>query len=471
MLDILILDDDPEQRCALEAYLRTKSSRVRQAETITKAKELADERLPDLVFADLNLADGSGLELLEYVLGLDPEIDVVMISGQTTIESAIDALRLGATDWLRKPADPQRLSSLLSNVKRRVDLKQEVRNLRGRLKSLGRFGSMVGGSEAMLSVYESIERVAPTEETVFLIGETGTGKEVTSRTIHELSRRRNAPFIAVNCGAIAANLLESEFFGHEKGAFTGADKRRAGYFEQAHKGTLFLDEVTEMPLDLQVKLLRALEERQVTRVGGSETIDVDIRIIAATNRNPHDAVDQGKLRQDLLYRLLVFPIELPPLRARRGDVALLASTILAAINEEYETEKSFDAQSLALLDVHDWPGNIRELVNTVRRAHIMCRGEIIRPEHLPSLGDESGLLARSAVDIVRPEAIEPRSTFEIRAGMSIAEAERLLIEATLESNGGDKKLAAETLGISLKTLYSRLQVYAARAESSPAGDA
>ncbi|MCB9919613.1 MAG: sigma-54-dependent Fis family transcriptional regulator [Planctomycetes bacterium] len=455
MLDILILEDDAEQRLALETYLRTKGATIRHAPTIAEATARVNEKMPDLVFADLNLPDGSGLELLEAVHSIDPEVDVVMISGQTTIDAAIDALRLGATDWLKKPADTNRLSAVLASVQRRVALKNEVRDLRGRLKSLGRFQSMVGASRAMQDVYDCIERVAPTEETVFLVGETGTGKEVTSRTIHELSRRRENAFVPVNCGAIAVNLIESEFFGHEKGAFTGADKQRKGYFEQAHGGTLFLDEITEMPIELQVKLLRALESRQITRVGGNDLIDVDIRIIAATNRDPHEAVDDGKLRQDLLYRLMVFRIDLPPLRDREGDIALLAQAILDSVNNEYEVSKAFDDSTLARLATYSWPGNVRELVNCVRRSHIMAKDDVILPSHLPDIDGGPASPTSASTPGSQGDGIG------VRPGMSIAEAERLLIEATLEQNGGDKRQAAETLGISLKTLYSRLQVYAA----------
>jgi DNA-binding NtrC family response regulator len=306
---------------------------------------------------------------------------------------------------------------------------------------------MVGRSAAMQKAYDLISRVARTDATVFLHGESGTGKELAAETIHALSRRRDRPFLSLNCGGITASLIESELFGHEKGSFTGADRRRLGYFEEASGGTLLLDEVTEMPVALQVKLLRVLETGVITRVGATEPHPVDVRVIAACNCDPRRSVEDGQLRADLFYRLNVFPIPLPPLREREGDVERLALHFLAAVNERDGTAKDFSEASLERLRRLSWPGNVRELKNVVERAAILA-DRSIEPELLPELGPDG---TPSAAD----------ATLQVRVGSPIAEAERRLILATLEQVGGDKRRAADLLGISLKTLYNRLNVYAA----------
>ncbi len=457
-IDVLILEDDAESRAALKAWLQHHNLEVREAGSVAEAQQLIAERQPDLALLDLNLPDGSSLQILKDLAPAG--VDVVMISGQTTIQDAIGALRLGASDFLPKPADIPRLTAIVENVRRRRRIRAEVRDLRGQLKSLGRFGSLVGGSAAMQGVYECIERVARTDETVFITGPTGTGKEVTAATIHALSHRKSGPFVAVNCGAIAASLIESEFFGHERGAFTGADKQRIGVFEQAHGGTLFLDEITEMPIDLQVKLLRVLETRQVKRVGGSKSVDVNVRILVATNREPKEAVASGKLREDLMYRLFVFPIDLPPLKDRKGDVRLLAQEFLDRVNREHDGSKRFAEETLRRLEAHTWPGNVRELANVVRRAYIMAPGDDVSVTHLPLPVAGTASVA-SATTTSATGAAPP--VLGVVLGMSIAAAERLLIEATLVDLDGDKRKAAEVLGISLKTLYTRLLVYGASA--------
>jgi len=460
-IDVLVLEDDAPSRAALKAWLQQHELEVREAGSLAEAQQLLSERLPDLALLDLNLPDGSSLQILKELAPAG--VDVVMISGQTTIQDAIGALRLGASDFLPKPVDIPRLTAIIENVRRRRRMRAEVRDLRGQLKTLGRFGSLVGGSAAMQVVYEYIERVARTDETVFLTGPTGTGKEVTAATIHALSHRKGAPFVAVNCGAIAASLIESEFFGHERGAFTGADKQRIGVFEQAQGGTLFLDEITEMPVDLQVKLLRVLETRQVKRVGGSKAVDIDVRILAATNREPKEAVANGKLREDLMYRLFVFPIDLPPLKDRKGDVRLLAQEFLDRVNREHDGSKRFAEATLRRLEAHTWPGNVRELANVVRRAYIMAPGEEVAVTHLPvAIAAAAGVASAatpSATGLVSPG-------LGIALGMSIAAAEKVLIEATLLDLDGDKRRAADVLGISLKTLYTRLQVYGASASGA-----
>lgn len=321
---------------------------------------------------------------------------------------------------------------------------------------LSRFGRLIGRSESMQRLYNQALRVAPTSATVFLVGESGTGKELTAELIHGLSDRSTRPFVPLNCGALSPGLIESELFGHERGSFTGADRRRPGLFEVADGGTLFLDEITEMPLDLQVKLLRVLESGQVRRVGGERAIDVDVRVIAATNRDPERAASEGSLREDLLYRLLVFPIELPPLRERREDIVLIARHYLDLFNRQDDLRKELTDGAIEALQTHAWPGNVRELRNALERAFILSDGEITAHGFpLQPIG------ARDQKD---------EDDIGVRVGMPTAEAERRLILATLDRFQGDKKRAASTLGISLKTLYNRLSVYRASEGRASAGN-
>ncbi len=458
MLDVLIVDDDGASRAPLRTWLERQGCRCTEAADLAAARDALTAGRFDLALVDEALPDGSGLELLAD-LKLLPDTDAVMVSGRTTVESAIEALRLGARDILPKPVELPRLQVLVHNLDRSATLRRELKRLRDELRRLGRFGDMVGVSPAMQRVYEAIERVAPTDATVLLTGPTGTGKELAAATIHRLSRRAAKPFVAVNCGAVSPSLIESELFGHEKGAFTGADRQRKGVFEQADGGTLLLDEVTEMPLEMQVRLLRVLETFTLTRVGGTSEIRVDVRIVAATNRDPHEAVRSGKLRQDLLYRLFVFPIALPTLRERGDDVKLLAQSCLAGLEAEGGQPRLFSAAALERLAAQDWPGNVRELHNVVKRAAIMARGPTIEPADLP--------IEAPAVESAAPAAaVNGSDDLHLRPGMPIAEAERRLISATLAHLGGDKRQAAEMLGISLKTLYTRLKVYEALRSAS-----
>jgi DNA-binding NtrC family response regulator len=374
---------------------------------------------------------------------------LIVITGHATVGSAIEALRAGATDYLTKPVDTVRLRAILVNVARRRELHEEIAGLRTELRRLGRFGALVGSSPAMQSVYDLISRVGPTEAVVFVHGESGTGKELVAQTIHQLSRRRKKPFVALNCGAVAGQLIESELFGHERGSFTGADRTHHGYFERASGGTLFLDEISEMPIGLQVKLLRVLETWTVSRIGAEQEIPVDVRVVAATNRDPEEAVRDGKLRQDLLYRLNMFPLRLPPLRERKGDVELLAEFFLTELNRAQDTNKRLTRAAIERLRLYQWPGNVRELKNVIGRAFILVDSEIdaecvISPSEAPPAGDETS----DAVGWLR-----------VRVGSSIDEVERQLILATLDSQQGNKELTAKALGISLKTLYNRLYAY------------
>jgi DNA-binding NtrC family response regulator len=319
----------------------------------------------------------------------------------------------------------------------------------------------------MQRIYEQISRVAGTAVTVFCTGESGTGKELVAKTVHELSRRRKRPFLAINCGAISPNLIESELFGHEKGSFTGADRQHQGFFERAHGGTLFLDEVTEMPLELQVKLLRVLETGTFSRVGSTQSQEADVRVIAASNRPPETAVASGKLREDLLYRLNVFPIMLPPLRDRTDDIGLLAEHFLAEVSQSEGVNKRFTREAVAKLERYRWPGNVRELRNVVQRAYVMTNGDSITDEWLPTNNPASSASAAAstptAAAVETPAQAAPAqngNTITVQVGTSIAEAERQLILATFAHCGHNKERTAAALGISLKTLYNRLKEFA-----------
>jgi len=447
-LSALIVDDDTEFRASLALLVAREGFEVREAASLAEARQRIAEAGAELVLADLGLPDGDGIELLR-----EPEIaansEFVVVTGNATVPSAVQALRDGAADYLTKPVDRARLKSILAGVLRTRAFKAEVRGLRGELRELGRFGRMVGRSPVMQQVYDLIARVGPTQASVLLLGESGTGKELAAETIHKLSRRADKPFLAVNCGAVAATLIESELFGHVKGSFTGADSDRRGYFEEVRGGTLFLDEIGDMPFDLQGKLLRVLETGTLMRVGGSEVVPVDARVIAATNRDPARAVRDGKLREDLFYRLNVFPISLPPLRERADDVELLADHFLEAVNGRDGTKKRWAPEARARLQANSWPGNVRELKNAVERAAILA-DYVIGPELVPS--PRTGALGP------RPEE---RPVLRVRVGSSLEETERRLILATLDELKGDKKKTAQMLGMSLKTLYTRLNVFRA----------
>jgi DNA-binding NtrC family response regulator len=447
----LIVDDDADQRSILEVLVRREGFAADSAESLAEARLKLAGGTPDVVLMDLKLPDGDGLAWLrseEAVAGAQ----VIVITGGGSIDSAIDAIRGGAVDYLTKPIDDARLTAALLNVARTRALKEEVGSLRNDLRGLGRFGRMVGRSKAMLELYDLIARVAPTDATVFVTGESGSGKELVAETIHHLSPRKAGVLLAVNCGALSPNLVESELFGHERGSFTGADRLRKGCFELASGGTLFLDEVSEMSEALQVKLLRVLETGTLTRVGGSTPVRVDVRIVAATNRDPEEALSSGRLRRDLYYRLNVFPIAVPPLRDRGEDIATLAQFFLGEFNREAGTTKRWAPAALERLVRNPWVGNVRELRNIVQRAFILG-GEEIGAETLPLAQAEPFLAAASPV-------------LQLRLGGSIAAVERRVILATLELERGDKRRTAKALGISLKTLYTRLSIY--RTNPAPA---
>jgi DNA-binding NtrC family response regulator len=436
----LVVDDDPDFLAGLAELVKREGFEVATAGTLKQARTELDRNPPDILLVDLYLPDGSGLALLE---GLDPVSapEVVLVTGSASVETAVDALRYGVADYLTKPVDFGRVKMVLGNVSRALAMRGEITTLRGELRKLGRFGSLIGASPPMQTVYDLIGRGAGTDASILVSGETGTGKELVAETIHRLSRRAKGAFLPVNCGALSVHLIESELFGHERGSFTGAERMHKGYFERAHGGTLFLDEITET-VEIQVRLLRALETSTITRVGGTEPIKVDVRIVAATSRRVKDAIADGKLREDLFYRLNVFPIPLPPLRERGDDVELLAEKFLGELNLAEGTAKHFTRACLERLHRHSWPGNVRELQNVIQRAFILAEDD---------LGVDSLPIA------ISEEA--PGASLVTRVGTPIAEMERRLILATLEHCDGNKRKAADILQISLKTLYNRLNEY------------
>jgi DNA-binding NtrC family response regulator len=444
----LVVEDDAVLRDSLGVLVAREGYDVRYASNCAGARQMLTQAWADVVLVDLGLPDGDGIELVR-----DPELaahcDFIVMTGNASVESAVQALREGSLDYLTKPVDRERLRTLLASVMRTRQYRAEARGLREELRQLGRFGRLVGRSPAMHRVYDLIERVAPTEASVLLTGESGTGKELAAETIHMLSRRRANAFLGVNSGAVSSTLIESELFGHEKGSFTGADARRRGYFEEASGGTLFLDEVTDMPLELQAKLLRVLETSAVLRVGGSDVVPVDVRMIAATNRDAARAAREGKLREDLYYRLNVFPISMPPLRERSEDVELLADHFLAKVNGRDGSTKRYAPEAIEKMVAYNWPGNVRELKNAVERAAILA-DSIIGPDLIAISGGRT-----------RAAASAHGSVLHVPVGSSLEETERRLILATLAELNGDKRRAAETLGIGLKTLYTRLSVYEA----------
>src|SRR3569833_2994995 len=364
MPHVLIVDDDANTREALAEIVVAEGFSSAGAGSIRDAQARIAQQRPDVVLIDLKLPDGSGMDLFNDIEAR-ATTEIVLITGHASVETAVEALRLGAADYLTKPINFRRLKSLLSRVPRTGDLKEEIGALRSELRRLGHFGQMLGVAPSLQKLYNHIGRVAPSEATVLLLGDSGTGKEFVALTIHDLSLRQKQPFLPVNCGAISPQLIESEIFGHEKGSFTGADRQHKGYFERANGGTLFLDEFTEMPMELQVKLLRVLETGTFMRSGSNQEIETDVRVVAASNRDPEAAVSEGKLRLDLYHRLNVFPLRIPPLRERGTDVELLAQHFLEELNAAHGTAKVLSADGLACLSNYHWPGNVRELRNYI----------------------------------------------------------------------------------------------------------
>ena len=440
---VLIVEDDGATRSGLTELVRTWGFLAESAADGEEGLEKVTSFRPSIVVTDLVMPRRGGLDLLYAIRDQDPSIATILLTAQGTVESAVDAIRNGAYDYLTKPVDPQRLRFLLEKAAERQSAMREVQVLRRQLRDRGAFGPMIGASPEMRKIYQVIEQAAPTTASVLITGESGTGKELVAQTIHQLSPRGPMPYVPINCAAIPETLLESEIFGHERGAFTGAMERRQGVFELADRGTIFLDEIAEMTPQTQVKLLRVLQERRFRRLGGRTETPVDVRVIAATNVDPLQAVRDGKLREDLYYRLNVFAIALPPLRDRKEDLPLLVQSFISEfVERNQKSVKAVSADAMRQLEQYQWPGNVRELRNVLERATILAEGEFIEPRHLPPLG------AAAPVPTGNQMLLEP--------GITVEEAERRLIVLTLEHTRDNKTRAAEILGISLKTLHNKL---------------
>jgi DNA-binding NtrC family response regulator len=439
---ILLVEDDAAARVGFRQLLASWGYAVEAATDGEDALAMVPGFRPDIVLTDLVMPKLDGLGLLRALQQEGSGITTVILTAQGTVDTAVEALKQGAYDYLAKPVDFQRLRVLLDKIIERQATLREVKALRRQLREHGSFGSMIGASAPMREVYRLIEQAAPTTASVLVTGESGTGKEMVAQTIHRLSPRASAPWVPLNCAAIPETLLESELFGHERGAFTGAIERQAGCFELAHRGTLFLDEIAEMTPATQVKLLRVLQERSFRRLGGRVEQSVDIRVVAATNADPAAAVRKGTLREDLYYRLNVVGIHLPPLRERKDDLPLLIDTFIREFSaQNARTVTGVSPAARRALDEYDWPGNVRELRNVIERAMIVAAGRLIEIGDLPPLGR---VLQRAPSG----ERLEP--------GMTVDDVERRLIMLTLDHTGNNKTRAAELLGISLKTLHNKL---------------
>ncbi|MDA0746306.1 MAG: sigma-54 dependent transcriptional regulator [bacterium] len=451
---ILVVDDERNIRRSLEMILSGEGYRVRCAASGQEALDAVGEENVHVVLLDIVLPGMNGIEVLKSLRKNRPDLAVVMISGHGTVQDAVMATRLGAYDFLEKPLSREKVLLTISHALETVVLAQENRNLRQKIQ--GRF-EMVGQSSAIQSIRQQIERVAPTNGRVLILGESGTGKELIARDIHRNSRRNSGPFIKVNCAAIPEELIESELFGSDRGAFTGAVKTRDGKFLQADGGTLFLDEIGDMSLSVQAKVLRALEQGEFERVGGSQTIKVDVRVVAATNKNLQQLVEQGAFREDLFFRLNVVPIVAPPLRGRRDDVPTLANHFLRLYAEENDfLPKQLSPDALKDLCAYDWPGNIRELKNLVERLSIMVATDTIEAEDLPGLNGPHAVKAESgAAPGTLPGLAEGKTLREIREAV-----EQLYISHALKNNNWNVTQAARILGIERTNLHKKIKYYA-----------
>ncbi len=484
MAKVLVVDDESSLRMALGEIIKTWNHQPLLAETIGEAMQILTDDPPDILLTDVFLPDGSGIDLMKKVKEDHSHIPVVILTGHGSIEDAVKAIHMGAENYLTKPVEPPRLRLILDQLVEKQGMEEEMKSLRKQLKKVGSMGGLRGRSPAMMELYSLIERVAPTEASVFVSGESGTGKTLVAKTVHDYSRRRNKPFVAVNCAAIAPTLIESELFGHEKGAFTGATQQRRGYFEEAYGGTIFLDEITELPIELQGKLLRVLEENRIRRVGGNNELDINVRIVSASNRDPKQAIADGKLREDLYYRINIFPIHACALRERRPDIPFLAQMFLEKLCEEESREPlTFDQNVVKLLMAYDWPGNVRELRNVINRALIIAQGNKVTMECMPDylkheVDMEELELAPNPLTLDDEEAEELASVGASgRAGkrrsgatlssvemldeedMTLENMERVMIRKLLENFDGNKPQVAEKLGVSLKTLYNKIRKY------------
>lgn len=437
---LLIADDERHVAEGLKLILSDDGYITEMATDGEEAWQKVQSGEYGLVLADLMMPGMDGLELFARMREEGIDSEVIIITGAGTVATAVEAMRVGAYDYLTKPLDLARIKALIPKALEKYQVKTANRQLQEKIERLTRFGEMLGESEEMRSIYRMIEVVAPSNASVLITGESGTGKELVARAIHEKSGRRKGPFIAVNCGAFPREILENELFGHEKGAFTGAINEKPGCFEIAHGGTLFLDEVAEMEPDIQVKFLRALEQRSFRRLGGKKEIEVDIRVVAATNQDLQEALEKGKLREDVYHRLAVIPIPLPPLRDRGADLLLLANEFLRRSASDYgKSISGFSEGALEFISTYRWPGNVRELKNAVERAVILAAGEVI-----------------TAADLQPRQAALDEREIQISVGTSLREAERLITLKTFAFTGGDQRKTATILGISEEELRDQL---------------
>ena len=447
---VLVVDDDNAHRTMLHTLLSGWGYRISEADDGTVAIESVKKNPFDLVLMDIRMLKVSGLEALDQIKAYNPAIPVIIMTAFSSVETAVDALKKGAYDYLTKPLDFDKLRLTMERAMEHTRLKAENRLLK---QSLGKHFdrcNIIGQSPAMTQLLETIEQVAPSEATVMISGESGTGKELIAGALHFNSPRKSGPFVKINCAAITESLLESELFGHEKGAFTGAVRRKDGRFLQADRGSIFLDEVSEMPLSMQVKLLRVLQEREITRVGGEETIKVDVRVIAATNKDLAALIGKGEFREDLFYRLNVVSLHMPPLVKRSEDIPLLAQHFLKQFAQKNKKKiKGFTPQAMDHLIHYHWPGNVRELMNAVERGVVLARADFLDMNEFPFLADA-----------IRQQT--PSQSLENFAGnMSLDEVEKATILKTLENTKGNKSEAARRLGITRKTLHKKLKSYGA----------
>jgi DNA-binding NtrC family response regulator len=447
---ILIVEDEENERTGLAELVSSWGYRAETARDGAEGLEKMASWSPAIVVTDLKMPRMGGLELLEQIASQAQTVAVIVVTAQGTIDSAVQAMRMGAYDYVTKPIDTSRLRTILQNASALLGTRTELEVTRRKLRDSGSLGSLVGSSKKMQEIFHLIEMVAPSTASVLITGASGTGKELVARTVHDLSPRRNKPFVPINCAAIPETLIESEIFGHEKGAFTGALERRTGCFELAEGGTLLLDEIGEMPVATQAKLLRVLEDRKLRRLGSKVETTVDVRVLAATNKVPEEAVARGELRNDLYYRLNVFNINMPPLREHKEDVPDLVQSLLSDMSAKHGRKVAVVSEAvLNAFQNYSWPGNVRELRNTLERAVIVCEGAVVETKHLPP-GFGQTPLRTSADD---PDAVR------LGVGTTVEEAERLLILKTLEATSNNKTRAAEILGISLKTLHNKLKEY------------
>jgi len=447
---ILIVEDEENERTGLAELISAWGYRTEIAGDGAEGLEKIETFDPGIVVTDLKMPRMDGMELLEKISHRPEEIAVILLTAQGSIDAAVAAMKLGAYDFIEKPVNPTRLRNILQNAARQRGTERELEVTRRMLRDTGQMGLLVGASKKMQEVFHLVELVAPSTASVLITGESGTGKELVARTIHDLSPRKQKAFVAINCAAIPETLIESEIFGHEKGAFTGALERRTGCFELAEGGTLLLDEIGEMPIATQAKLLRVLEDRKLRRLGSKVETTVDVRVLAATNKVPEDAVAQGQLRNDLFYRLNVFNINMPPLREHKDDIPDLVHSLLKDMCAKHNRQARTVADSvMQIFQQHSWPGNVRELRNTLERAVIVCESGMIEPRHLPP----------GFGNVIPRPVISEANAVRVSVGTTVDEAEKQLILKTLEATHNNKTRAAEILGISLKTLHNKLKEY------------